>query len=58
MGGAPFGSGIGGMGASMGGGSFSSMLAPTCDVNNGASLGGATVSYMSNEEVPEDGDVK
>jgi hypothetical protein len=43
------------MGASMGGGSFSSMLGPTCGVNNGASLGGDMGSYMSNEEVPRDG---
>jgi hypothetical protein len=57
MGGAPFGGGIGGMGASMGGGSFSTMLAPICGVNNGASSDGGMGSYMSNEEVPEDGDV-
>jgi hypothetical protein len=57
LGGAPFGGGIGGMEASMGGGSFSSMLAPTCGVNNGATSDGGMGSYMSNEEVSEDGDV-
>jgi hypothetical protein len=57
LGGAPFGGGIRGMGASMGGGSFSSMLAPTCGVNNGATSDSGMGSYMSNEEVSEDGDV-
>jgi hypothetical protein len=33
------------------------MLAPTCGVNNGATSDGGMGSYMSNEEVSEDGDV-
>jgi hypothetical protein len=57
MGGVPFGGGIGGMQASMGGGSFSSMLAPIPPSSGvvRASSGGGMGSYMSNKELSEDG---